>query len=62
MANERDAENAPQRPPPFRDPTDRRGESIEEGAEIELDRLLPATRLALLDMAATVADDFPNDR
>jgi MinD-like ATPase involved in chromosome partitioning or flagellar assembly len=35
---------------------------LEEGAEIELDRLLPATRLALLDMAATVADDFPNDR
>jgi MinD-like ATPase involved in chromosome partitioning or flagellar assembly len=35
---------------------------LEEGAEIELDRLLPATRLALLEMAATVADDFPNDR
>jgi MinD-like ATPase involved in chromosome partitioning or flagellar assembly len=35
---------------------------LEEGAEVELDRLLPATRLALLEMAATVADDFPNDR
>jgi MinD-like ATPase involved in chromosome partitioning or flagellar assembly len=35
---------------------------LEEGAEIELDRLLPATRLALLEMAATVADDFPSDR
>jgi MinD-like ATPase involved in chromosome partitioning or flagellar assembly len=35
---------------------------LEEGAEIELDRLEPATRLALLEMAATVADDFPSDR
>ena len=32
---------------------------LEEGAEIELDRLAPATRLALLEMAATVAEDFP---
>jgi MinD-like ATPase involved in chromosome partitioning or flagellar assembly len=35
---------------------------LEEGAEIELDRLDPGTRLALLDVAATVADGFPNDR
>ncbi|MEV4317721.1 AAA family ATPase [Actinocrispum sp. NPDC049592] len=35
---------------------------LEEGAEIELDRLQPATRLALLEMAATVADGFPHDR
>ncbi|MQA08279.1 MAG: AAA family ATPase [Pseudonocardiaceae bacterium] len=34
---------------------------LEEGAEIELDRLAPATRTALLELAATVADDFPND-
>jgi MinD-like ATPase involved in chromosome partitioning or flagellar assembly len=34
-------------------------ELLEEGAEIELDRLAPATRLALLEMAATVAEDFP---
>ncbi|WP_424190292.1 AAA family ATPase [Actinokineospora sp. G85] len=34
---------------------------LEEGAEIELERLHPDTRLALLDMAATVADDFPNE-
>ncbi|MFT7836304.1 AAA family ATPase [Saccharothrix sp. BKS2] len=33
---------------------------LEEGAEIELDKLDPATRLALLELAATVADDFPN--
>src|SRR5205823_6076470 len=32
---------------------------LEEGAEIELDRLQPATRLALLELAAVVADDFP---
>ncbi|MET1072991.1 MAG: AAA family ATPase, partial [Umezawaea sp.] len=32
---------------------------LEEGAEIELDKLEPATRLALLELAATVADDFP---
>ncbi|MCP2301704.1 MinD/ParA family ATP-binding protein [Actinokineospora globicatena] len=31
---------------------------LEEGAEIELERLAPETRLALLEMAATVADDF----
>ncbi|SER74553.1 MinD-like ATPase involved in chromosome partitioning or flagellar assembly [Actinokineospora terrae] len=31
---------------------------LEEGAEIELERLSPETRLALLEMAATVADDF----
>ncbi|WP_245975605.1 AAA family ATPase [Amycolatopsis palatopharyngis] len=35
---------------------------LEEGAEIELDRLDTGTRLALLDLAATVADGFPNDR
>ncbi|MBV9845074.1 MAG: AAA family ATPase [Kutzneria sp.] len=34
---------------------------LEEGAEIELDRLSQATRVALLELAATVADDFPND-
>jgi MinD-like ATPase involved in chromosome partitioning or flagellar assembly len=34
---------------------------LEEGAEIELERLAPATRLALLELAATVADDFPNE-
>ncbi|HWC80925.1 MAG TPA: AAA family ATPase [Pseudonocardiaceae bacterium] len=34
---------------------------LEEGAEIELERLAPATRLALLELGATVADDFPND-
>jgi MinD-like ATPase involved in chromosome partitioning or flagellar assembly len=33
---------------------------LEEGAEIELDRLSPETRLALLEMAATVADAFPS--
>ncbi|KAA2264827.1 AAA family ATPase [Solihabitans fulvus] len=33
---------------------------LEEGAEIELDKLGPDTRLALLELAATVADDFPN--
>jgi MinD-like ATPase involved in chromosome partitioning or flagellar assembly len=31
---------------------------LEEGAEIELDRLTGDTRLALLDLAATVADGF----
>jgi MinD-like ATPase involved in chromosome partitioning or flagellar assembly len=35
---------------------------LEEGAEIELDRLQPATRLALLELAATVADAFPSER
>jgi MinD-like ATPase involved in chromosome partitioning or flagellar assembly len=34
---------------------------LEEGAEIELDRLAPATRTALLELGATVADDFPSD-
>ncbi|PWW64195.1 MinD/ParA family ATP-binding protein [Actinokineospora spheciospongiae] len=34
---------------------------LEEGAEIELERLQPDTRVALLEMAATVADDFPNE-
>ncbi|MFI9813141.1 MinD/ParA family ATP-binding protein [Saccharothrix variisporea] len=33
---------------------------LEEGAEIELDKLGPETRLALLELAATVADDFPH--
>lgn len=33
---------------------------LEEGAEVELDQLQPATRLALLELAATVADDFPH--
>jgi MinD-like ATPase involved in chromosome partitioning or flagellar assembly len=32
---------------------------LEEGAEIELDRLTVPTRFALLQLAATVADDFP---
>ena len=32
---------------------------LEEGAEVELDRLGPQTRLALLELAATAADDFP---
>jgi MinD-like ATPase involved in chromosome partitioning or flagellar assembly len=32
---------------------------LEEGAEIELDRLQPATRLALLELAAAMADAFP---
>jgi MinD-like ATPase involved in chromosome partitioning or flagellar assembly len=34
---------------------------LEEGAEIELDRLSADTRLALLDLAATVADGFPSE-
>jgi MinD-like ATPase involved in chromosome partitioning or flagellar assembly len=34
---------------------------LEEGAEIELDRLAAPTRLALLELAATVADGFPSD-
>lgn len=34
---------------------------LEEGAEIELNRLSPDTRLALLEMAATVADAFPSE-
>ncbi|MGH3433579.1 MAG: MinD/ParA family ATP-binding protein, partial [Thermocrispum sp.] len=32
---------------------------LEEGAEIELDRLQEPTRLALLRLAASVADAFP---
>jgi MinD-like ATPase involved in chromosome partitioning or flagellar assembly len=32
---------------------------LEEGAEIELERLSGATRNALLELGATVADDFP---
>jgi MinD-like ATPase involved in chromosome partitioning or flagellar assembly len=31
---------------------------LEEGAEIELEKLAPRTRSALLELAATVADDF----
>ena len=31
---------------------------LEEGAEVELDRLEPSTRLALLELAAAVADAF----
>ena len=31
---------------------------LEEGAEIELDKLASRTRAALLELAATVADDF----
>ena len=38
------------------------GPHLEEGAEIELERLAPQTRLALLELAATVADDFPRVR
>lgn len=34
---------------------------LEEGAEIELDRLGADTRLALLELAATVADGFPSE-
>ncbi|MFC4853099.1 MinD/ParA family ATP-binding protein [Actinophytocola glycyrrhizae] len=34
---------------------------LEEGAEIELDRLGSDTRLALLELAATVADGFPSE-
>ncbi|MGO1050447.1 MinD/ParA family ATP-binding protein [Crossiella sp. CA198] len=33
---------------------------LEEGAEIELERLAPNTRIAMLELAATVADDFPH--
>ncbi|MFJ5993033.1 AAA family ATPase [Lentzea sp. NPDC092896] len=33
-------------------------EHLEEGAEIALDQLAPETRLALLELAAVVADDF----
>ncbi|HEX5115699.1 MAG TPA: AAA family ATPase [Pseudonocardiaceae bacterium] len=34
---------------------------LEEGAEIELERLAGTTRTALLELGATVADDFPSD-
>jgi MinD-like ATPase involved in chromosome partitioning or flagellar assembly len=33
---------------------------LEEGAELDLDRLSPATRVALLELAASVADAFPH--
>ncbi|WP_433870378.1 AAA family ATPase [Saccharopolyspora sp. CA-218241] len=33
---------------------------LEEGAEVELDQLAAPTRLALLELAAIVADDFPH--
>ncbi|MBA8827147.1 MinD-like ATPase involved in chromosome partitioning or flagellar assembly [Saccharopolyspora lacisalsi] len=33
---------------------------LDEGAEVELDQLAAPTRLALLELAATVADDFPH--
>lgn len=33
---------------------------LEEGAEVELDHLAAPTRLALLELAAIVADDFPH--
>ncbi|MGJ7905701.1 AAA family ATPase [Actinopolyspora sp. H202] len=33
---------------------------LEEGAEVDLDQLAASTRLALLELAATVADDFPH--
>ncbi|MGW3468247.1 AAA family ATPase [Saccharopolyspora sp. NPDC000995] len=33
---------------------------LEEGAEVELDRLDAPTRMALLELAAIVADDFPH--
>jgi MinD-like ATPase involved in chromosome partitioning or flagellar assembly len=35
---------------------------LEEGAEVELDRLEAPTRMALLELAAIVADDFPHAR
>jgi MinD-like ATPase involved in chromosome partitioning or flagellar assembly len=35
---------------------------LEEGAEIELDRLKPATRDALVELAAVVAGGFPATR
>ncbi|MCE3553212.1 MinD/ParA family protein [Pseudonocardia sp. RS11V-5] len=33
---------------------------LEEGAEVDLERLSPPTRLALLELAASVADGFPS--
>jgi MinD-like ATPase involved in chromosome partitioning or flagellar assembly len=35
---------------------------LEEGAEVDLDRLEPATRLALLELGAAVADGFGSPR
>src|SRR5699024_5827833 len=35
---------------------------LEEGAEIDLDRLEEDTRASLLELAATVADGFPSER
>ena len=35
---------------------------LEEGAEIDLDRLRRATREALTELAAVVADGFPGDQ
>jgi MinD-like ATPase involved in chromosome partitioning or flagellar assembly len=35
-------------------------EHLEEGGEVDLDRLEPRTLLAALELAATVADGFPN--
>jgi MinD-like ATPase involved in chromosome partitioning or flagellar assembly len=35
---------------------------LEEGAEISLERLKPATRRALLELAAVVASGFPGAR
>jgi MinD-like ATPase involved in chromosome partitioning or flagellar assembly len=32
---------------------------LDEGAEIELEKLAPRTRTAMLELAAVVADDFP---
>jgi MinD-like ATPase involved in chromosome partitioning or flagellar assembly len=37
-------------------------EHLEEGAEVELDRLEPKTRVALLELAAAVADAFDGSR
>ena len=34
-------------------------EHLAEGAEIDLERLRPATRTAFVELAAMVADDFP---
>ncbi|MGH3620455.1 MAG: MinD/ParA family ATP-binding protein, partial [Sciscionella sp.] len=34
---------------------------LEEGAEIDLDHLNSSTTLALLELAASVADDFPHE-
>jgi len=35
---------------------------LEEGAEINLEQLKPATREALMELAAVVAADFPGTR